>query len=335
MACRPSRRRVLQSTVAAGATLGAPWIVRAAPKHKLRIATLAPVGSTWHKTFTKIARQVRTETDGAIEIKIYAGGTMGDEGAMIRKMRMGQLDGAAVTNVGLGFINKQVLMLQLPLLFKTYEDLDRVRDAMSDKFEALIEKEGFVLDGNWGDVGFAYLFSQTPVRRPSDVKKTKMWVWGSDPMTKQIVAKTGVNPVHLDLPDVLAALQTGLVDAYLNSPYGAIALQWYTKSSYVTDLKLAMMVGGSVLNASSWDALSAEHQDTLRRIVAPANLELRKKVRQANKKAKLALIDRGITAVQAEDFDQWERIGKDVRDALTGSVFDEALVAEMLGHLGR
>ncbi len=325
---------MLKSSAAAAVTFGAPWIVRAAPKHKLRIATLAPVGSTWHKTFTKVAREVRTQTEGAVEIKVYAGGTMGDESAMIRKMRIGQLDGAAVTNVGLGFIDKQVLMLQLPLLFRTYEELDRVRDAMSDEFEARIEKEGFVLDGNWGDVGFAYLFSQTPVRRPDDVKKTKMWVWGSDPMTKQIVDKTGVNPVHLDLPDVLSALQTGLVDAYLNSPYGAIALQWYTKSSYVTDLKLAMMVGGSVLRARSWEALSPEHQDTLRRIVTPANLELRKKVRRANAKAKLALVDRGITVVEPEDFAQWQRIGKDVRDALTGSVFDEALVAKMMDHLG-
>lgn len=319
--------------MAGAATLGAPWIVRAAPKHKLRIATLAPVGSTWHKAFTQVARQVRKETEGAIEIKVYAGGTMGDEPAMIRKMRTGQLDGAAVTNVGLGAIDKQVLMLQLPLLFKSYAELDRVRDAMSDKFEALIEKEGFILDGNWGDVGFAYLFSQTPVRRPSDVEKTKMWVWGSDPMTKQIVDKTGVNPVHLDLPDVLAALQTGLVDAYLNSPYGAIALQWYTKSSYVTDLKLAMMVGGSVINASSWDALADEDQQTIRRIVTAANIKLRKRVRRANAKAKAALVDRGITVVKPEDFAQWQRIGKDVRDALTGSVFDEELVAEMMDHL--
>src|SRR6188768_1388205 len=151
---RPTRRRFIHATAAASAalTFGAPFIARGASK-KLRIATLAPKGSSWAKAFEKTAREVKEKTDGEVEIKIYDGGVMGDEGAMIRKMRHGQLDGAAVTSVGLGKINAQMLMLQLPLLFKDYAQLDYVRAQMSTTFEAMLEAEGFKF-GAWGDVGW-------------------------------------------------------------------------------------------------------------------------------------------------------------------------------------
>jgi TRAP-type C4-dicarboxylate transport system substrate-binding protein len=171
---QPSRRTFIKTTSALGATaaLGFPLIAKGEPKMKIRIGTLAPQNSRWHKAFKSTARQVKKETDGVIDIKIYAGGTMGDEAAMVRKMRTGQLDGAAVTSVGLGDINKQLLMLQLPLLFKNYKQLDRVRDAMSAKFEEMLLDAGFVL-GEWGDVGFVYFFSNFPVKVPSDIKSRR------------------------------------------------------------------------------------------------------------------------------------------------------------------
>ncbi|MCA9652195.1 MAG: TRAP transporter substrate-binding protein DctP [Myxococcales bacterium] len=334
---KPTRRTFVKGTAAATAAIatGFPLIAKAAPLHKLRIATLAPDGSTWHKAFKQVAREVKEKTDGAIEIKIYPGGTMGDEPAMIRKMRTGQLDGAAVTNVGLGEINQQVLMLQLPLLFRNYDELDRVRNAMSTKFEALLLAEGFRMDGNWGDVGFAHLFSNTPIKVPSDAKKTKMWVWNSDAISKEVMKVTGVNATELAVPDVLASLQTGLIDAFMNSPYGAIALQWYTKARYVTDLKLAMTIGGSVMSTSSWDKLSDEHKQILHEVSHAKHKSLLKRIRSDNQAAMKALVDKGIEVVAPEDFPAWKKVADTTRHNLTGSVFDKALVEEMMSLLGR
>ena len=118
---------------------GAPLIARGKAKYTLKIATLAPKGSSWMKSFEAAARELKKTTDGEAVIKLYGGGVMGDEPAMVRKMRTGQLDGAAVTNVGLGDINKQLLMLQLPLLFKRYSDLDRVRNKMAGTFSRLLQ----------------------------------------------------------------------------------------------------------------------------------------------------------------------------------------------------
>jgi TRAP-type transport system periplasmic protein len=333
---KPLRRTFLKGSAVATAAVAAgfPLIARGAAEHTLKIATLAPDGSSWHKAFKQVAREVKEQTDGRIVIKIYAGGVMGDEPAMVRKMRTGQLDGAAVTNVGLGEINAQLLMLQLPLLFRTNDELDRVRGAMSSKFEGLLDASGFRLSG-WGDVGFTYLFSNSPIKKPSDAKSTKMWVWDSDPVSKEVMKVAGINAIPLGVPDVLPSLQTGVIDAFMNSPYGAIALQWYTKAAYITNLKLAVTIGGSVMTTTSWNKLSDADKQILQDIAHAKHGALLKRIRKDNTKAVDALKAKGMEVVEPEDFGAWKKVADTVRANLTGSLFDAALVEEMMGHLGR
>lgn len=331
---KTSRRRFVKTSAAAGTaiTFGVPLLAKAGSEHTLKIATLAPSGSSWHKAFKSVARQIKDETDGAVTVKVYAGGVMGDEKAMVRKIRTGQLDGAAVTSVGLGEVNKQLLMLQLPLLFRNYNELDKVRTAMKPKFDALLEDGGVRMTGH-GDVGFAYLFSNSPIRKPSDAKSTKMWVWEDDPVSKETMKVAGINAVPLGVPDVLSSLQTGVIDAFPNSPYGAIALQWYTKAAYITNLKLSMSIGGSILSTKSWDKLGSNYQQIIHDITEGTHGKLLKRIRRDNKKAVATLKDKGIEVVEPSDFSAWKSMADTVRKNLTGSLFDKALVDEMMGLL--
>ncbi len=301
-------------------------------KHVLKIASLAPKGSSWMKSFEKTNREVRKATNGEVELKIYGGGVMGDEGAMVRKMRTGQLDGAAVTNVGLGDIAPELLVLQLPLQFKTYAELDYVRDQMSPTFEKILEEKGFVLL-HWGDVGFNYVFSNTPVSVPGDIKKTKMWVWDADPISKSVMDVAGVNGVLLGVPDVLPSLQTGVIDAFGNSPYGAVALQWHAKAKYVTNLKLAMVIGGFVISKKSWDAIPAEHQAAIKAIGQKNGKDLLSQIRKDNQNAIQTIQNSKIELVQPKEIKAWLAMSKNVEKKLTGSLFPAALVNEMKKHL--
>ncbi len=331
---RATRRRFIRTAAAASAAtvLGAPYIARGAAK-QLRIATLAPDGSSWHKAFEETSREVYARTNKELELLVFAGGTMGDEPAMVRKMRHGQLDGAAITSVGLGEIDKQLLMLQLPLLFKDEKQLDHVREKMSSTFEGMLEKAGFKL-GAWGDVGFIYLFSNTAIKTPDDIKSTKMWVWDSDPVSKAVMAVAGVNAVELGVPDVLPGLQTGLIDAFTNSPYGAIALQWYSKAAFVTNLKLSVGIGGSVLTQKAWNDLDPAHQQVITDVTQEKYGELVTRIRKDNKKAIKSLKEAGLTVVEPDDFMKWASIAVQARDKLVkDGVLDGALVKTMLGHL--
>lgn len=301
-------------------------------KHVLKIASLAPKGSTWAKSFDKTNRDIQKATNGEVSLKIYAGGVMGDEGAMVRKMRTGQLDGGAVTSVGMGDIETKILVLQLPLMFKNYGELDYVRDKMSPTFKKLLADKGFILL-HWGDVGFNYVFSNTPVSTVGDIKKTKMWVWDADPISKSVMEVAGVNGTLLGVPDVLPSLQTGVIDAYANSPYGAVALQWHTKATHVTNLKLAMTIGGLIISKKSWEKIPEKHRKVILEIAQKNGKKLLKDIRRDNKKAIKTIKGEGIKMVQPKDIKDWLALSKQTRKNLQGKLFPKSLVNEMMGHL--
>jgi len=329
-----TRRRFIRTTAAASAvaTFGAPYIARGAKK-TLRLATLAPDKSSWHVAFEETAREVYRRTNEELEIVIYAGGTMGDEAAMVRKMRHGQLDGGALTSVGLGEIDKQLLAPQIPMLFQDEKQLHYVREKMSSTFEGLLDKGGFKL-GAWGDVGPIYIFSNTPVKTPDDLKSTKPWVWDTDPVSKAVMSVIGVNAVELGVPDVLPSLQTGLIDAFTNSPYGAIALQWYSKATYVTNLKLSFGIGGSVLTTKAWNDLDPAHQQVLTDVTKEKYGELVDKIKKDNKKAIKSLKAAGIQVVEPDDFLRWAAVAVQVREKLVkDGTIDGAIVRQMLEHI--
>jgi TRAP-type C4-dicarboxylate transport system substrate-binding protein len=333
---RTSRRRFIRTTAAASAAVafGAPHIARPQfAKKQLRLATLAPEKSSWYLAFEETAREVLTRTNNELEIILYGGGSLGDESAMVRKMRTGQIDGAAITSVGLGEIDQQLLAPQLPLIFSEEKQLHYVREKMSSTFEGLLEKGGFIL-GAWGDVGPLYIFSNTPVKKPDDLKGTKPWVWNTDPVTKAVMKVVGVQGVELGVPDVLPSLQTGLIDAFMNSPYGAIALQWYSKASYVTNLKVAFGIGGSVLTTKAWNDLDEAHQKVLREVTNEKYGDLVTKIRKDNKKAIKSLKEAGIQVVEPEDFLAWSAVAVQTREKLIADgKLDKKIVDEILEHV--
>ncbi len=298
----------------------------------LKVASLAPKGSSWYKSFSKTKREIKKATNGAVVLKLYGGGVMGDEGAMVRKMRTGQLAGAALTSVGMGEVASEFFMYQLPMTFKNYKEVNYVREKMEPKFKEILDKKGFVLL-HWGDVGFNYLFSNTPIANPSDITKTKMWVWDADPVSKAVMKSAGANAVQLGVPDVLPSLSTGVIDAFGNSPYGAVALQWHTKAKYVTDLKVGFTVGGLILTKKAWEKIPAEHQATIMEISKKNGAKLIKKIKSDNKKAIKTIVGGGVKSVKAENVKEWRRLAGGVEKVMVGKYFSAELLAEMKKHL--
>jgi TRAP-type C4-dicarboxylate transport system substrate-binding protein len=302
------------------------------PKHVLKIATLAPKNSSWMNSFERTNREIRKATNGEVVMKIYAGGVMGDESAMVRKMRTGQLDGGAVTSVGMGDIAPELLVLQLPLTFRNYKELDYVRDQMTETFRKLLADKGFVLL-HWGDVGFNYVFSNSPIAAPADFKKVKPWVWDADPVSKALMEVSGVNATPLGVPDVLPSLSTGVIDTFSNSPYGAVALQWHTEATHVTNLRLAVVIGGLIVSKKSWEQLPKEHQEAIRKIANKNGKALLKQIRKDNKNAIKTIQSAGIKMVKPTDMKNWMEMSEKTKKALTGKLFSKALVDEMEKHL--
>ena len=259
---------------------------------EIKIATLAPEGSPWIKTFQTIDAEVREKTDNQIGIKVYPGGVLGDEKDMLRKMHIGQIHGAALTSAGLSAIYGELDVFQIPFLFESHHEVDYVIDEMDAFFQKGFEENGYILLG-WSEGGFVRLMSTAPVATMDDLRKLKVWTWEDSPMTKVIFDQASVSAIPLSVPDVLVGLQTGLVDVVYAPPSGAILLQWFTKTKYITDVKLIYLVGGLVMQKKMFNKLSPEHQKILLETCRHRMNELKTIIRKENQEPLQVMIKHG------------------------------------------
>src|SRR4051812_10667778 len=190
------------------------FVVGARPAHAepvvLRMATLAPEGSSWLRLFHEWQKAVEARTEGRVKVRVYAGGVQGDERDVIRKVKLGQLAGGAVTTIGMTAIDPEVRAVEVA---RTYEELDALRARLAPLLKKRVEDRGFIVLG-WGDVGPVYFFSQRPVKTLADMQATRPWLWSDDPISKKLFDALQLRGNAMGVPDVLPALSTGAVDAF-------------------------------------------------------------------------------------------------------------------------
>ncbi|MDB4966789.1 MAG: hypothetical protein JWN44_2478 [Myxococcales bacterium] len=290
--------RVAKPALAVAVALFAVSIARADEPRTLKLATLAPEGTLWMNLFHEFDRAVQERTNGAVRIKFYSGGASGDERDMVRKMRLGQLGGAAVTSIGLGLIQPEVRVLEVPLLMQSWEELDYVRAQLDRELRKKFEDKGYVLL-NWGDVGPIHLFSNIPVRSRADLDKTKMWEWADDPISRALFAKLKLRGVPLGAPDVLPSLSTGMIDAAFGTPLAVLALQWHTKLHDMTALHFGYALGATVVTKKEMDKLTPEQQRIVLEEARVLEKKLLAQVRGENDRAVATLKKGGLTIIEA------------------------------------
>lgn len=296
----------------------------------LSFATLAPPGSTWMRVYDSWTREVRRRSNQSLTLRFYAGGVQGDESEVIRKIRNGRLDGAGVTAVGLGQIYRPALVFQMPGILRSYEQLDRARDAMQADMDTGFGGAGFRLIG-WADVGQARLFSTAPVRVPADLASRKPFAWRDDSVLPTLYQTIRSNPVRLQLPEVLGALQTNRIDTVITPPVPCVQLQWCSRLTHMMDTPLSIVLGGTVMSKAKWDALTPEQQTILRETGAQFHALARRNLRNDERTALGTIASRGITAVAITPAQrtEWENLGTRVRQQLTGQIADAALIARV------
>lgn len=280
----------------------------------LKVATLAPDGSSWIAALRDIDTEVREETGGAVGLKIYPGGVQGGEGAMIRKMRVGQLHGGGFAGTGLSQMFADVLALETPFTFHNYDEVDYVLEQMEDYYRRGFAERGYAFMG-WTDIGFVYLFSKRPIHGREEMKGMKVWRMQEDPVTGLIFERVGVNSVPLSIPDVLLGLQTNLVEVVYTSPAAAIVLQWFTRVKYITDLPIAYALGAFLLDQRAMDSLTDDQQRALH---DAARRHLKRQMeasRTDNRKALQVMADQGLELVSPPE-DEIENFQILVRQAL-------------------
>ncbi|GAA0708785.1 TRAP transporter substrate-binding protein DctP [Dokdonella soli] len=310
----------------------------------IKIATVAPDGTAWMRELRAAAEGVKKRTDGRVEIKYCPGGVMGDDATVLRKIKIGQLQGGAFTGGSFSLFAKDAQIYSLPFMFRSQEEIDQVRAKLDPLLKQSIAQAGWESLGISGS-GFAYLMSTHAIRSRDDLRAAKVWVPLGDPVDELAFKAAGVTPIPLALADVYTSLQTGLIDTAANTPSGAIAFQWHTKIKHFVDVPLTYVVGIVVVEKKIYDGIDAEDRRALSEELTAASARLDKLSRDDNAGAREALERQGITVFTpgADDRKAWEAVGTEAyRQVVANNLLTpplrkalEAALAEVRGKAAR
>lgn len=300
----------------------------------IKMATLAPRGSPWHEILKDMGAEWKEASNGRIILKIYPGGVAGDESDMVRKIRIGQIHAAAITNAGLSKIATEVTVLTIPMAVDTWEGLDRVRTEMAPRLESLLEEKGFIVL-HWGDAGWVRFF--VPVSTPSvnTVRdKSKLFVWSGDDRTVEIWQAAGFRAVPLAATDILPGLQTGMINAFNTTPIMALASQWFPFTESMIDMPWAPLIGATVISKKMWQKIPDEYRRQLKKIAEKTGLRMQTEIRQMEKDAIVEMQKRGLNVITptSEQIAEWRAVMESVYPKIRGHIvpadwFDDAMKA--------
>jgi len=327
------RRKVLISAAAFIGVLGCPSrgsAQQGAPV-RIRLGTLAPQGTSYHRILQEMGERWRVATNGQVQLTVYAG-TMGSEMELVRRMRLGQLQAAALSGVGMTEIDPAVSALQeMPMVFRTLEEYEYVRARLEPVLAARLAERGFVALF-WGDAGWVRFFTRRPAVRPDDFRSLKIFVTAGDNEQFDLMRSSGFSPVFLDWSDALTALQTGMVDVVPTIPYFALSMQFHTVAANMLEVNWMPLLAATIVSKRTWDGLPAEAQAALRTAAVEAGRQFQARGRAESDEAVAAMRRRGLTVVplppaaEAEWRTLSERLYPQIRGRMVpADMFDEVL----------
>lgn len=247
----------------------------AAQTAPLKMATIAPKGSIYHRALQEMGEAYRRSSGPQARVIVYPDSIQGTEADTVRRMRVGQLDASMLTVVGLTEIDPSVAALQyMPLMFRSWEELDYVREKLRPELEAKLAAKGFVVL-IWGEGGWVQFFTKDPVTRPEEFKKGKIFAWSGDVIQASVMKSSGYQPVPIPLADLLPAIETGMVDIVPVAPLWALVGQFDRTLRYMVRINWVPIVGATVMRKQTFDALKPEARAALLAASRKAELELR------------------------------------------------------------
>ncbi len=290
----------------------------------LKIATLSPEGSNWMRKMREGAQKVAQATDNRVRFKFYTGGVMGNDMAVLRKIRVGQLQGGAFPGGTLEGYSRDVQIYGLPMMFRSFEEVDYVRQHLDATIIQGLAEKGFVTFG-LADGGFAYVMSSQPVDSIDALRRLKAWIPANNKMISEAMKGFGIHPISLPIADVRTGLQTGLIDTVAISPVGAIVLQWHTQVKYLTKLPLVYLYGILAVERRAFDRVAPADQEMVHQILGQVWREMDAMNRRDNVKALETLRTQGIRFIEpsAEARAEWYTLAEEIN----GQIIDAGHVS--------
>ena len=293
----------------------------------IKLGTLAPNGSTWHTLLKEMGQKWEQASGGKVKLRIYPGGVLGNEGDMVKKMRIGQLQAAALTTIGLHDIAPDAQAVDVPMMVDSWPTLDYVMARMAPKLERIIEGKGYVVLG-WSEVGFVRFFSTKKFASLAEMQGAKMFCWEGDPASAEAWRVGGFHPVVMSSTDIVPGLQTGLIDTVAMAPLYAYSSRMFEKAKYMLDLPWAVLTGATVVRKDEWDKVPADIKPKLIEISREYAKKIALEVRRMDNEAMENMVKQGLVSVKPTDPQDFAKAAQKAYSVIRGKVvpaetFDE------------
>ena len=305
---------------------------RAADTTRIKLATLAPTGSSFYKSLQNLREAWKKASNGSVDLIIYGDGKLGGETDTVGLMGVNSVQAAMLTAVGLGEIEAGVEGLQsIPMGFRDLEAVDYVGQKLQPMLEEKLLKKGFVVLF-WTDAGWVRFFTKKPVSTPDDLRKLKLFAWAGNPNTLEIYKSAGFNPVPLETADIVPGLQTGLIEAVPLPPGFALATQIDSRAPYMLEVNWGALVGALVIRKQTWDKIPEATRVELLKAATAAGAEIKAASRKEGVEAVKAMEKRGlkVTQVTPQVVEEWHQAAEKVWGQIRGKIvpadiYDQAL----------
>ena len=302
---------------------------------QLKIGSLVPKNSLYHRQLMEVGEAWKKSQTGTPRFNVFTDGSQGGEAEMVRRMRIGQLQASLLSVVGLRDIEPSIAALQnLPLAFRSWEELDYVREKMRSGMEKKFLEKGYVVLA-WGDAGWVRFFSKQAAFSPDDFKKMKFFAWGAEAEQQEIMKSLGYTPVPLEPTDILPSIQTGMINVVPSTPYFALASQIYSTAPHMLEINWAPIVGAFVITKKSWDEMSPETQKVLRAASDTAGSVIRAQARKEVEEAVDAMKKRGlqVNKPNPEQLKEWRALSESLYPRIRGKMVPAETFDEVFAHL--
>jgi len=267
---------------------------------RIRIGTVAPRKSLWHETLLYLRQDWLKISNGELDISILAGGVLGDETELVQKVRAGSIQAAGLSSVGLARIDDSIACLQIPMMFRSYEELDYVREHIALRLEQKLEEKGFKLL-HWADAGWVHTFTKKPASIPGELQRMKLFTAAGDPETEKLYRELGFHVVPLSQMDMIPSLQTGMVDAVNIPPLYALTNEFYRQAPYMIGVKWTPLVAGTVIDLKVWQELPEKYRPQMLEAARKAGDKLRSEIRQMGEDSIGEMQKRGLNVVKLDE----------------------------------
>ena len=280
------------------------------PALTVKIGTLVPEGSPWVDALRRVAAEWDRLSQGKVTLKIYAGGIVGEEADMVRKLRIGQLQGAALTQLGMGLLDPSILAISVPFMIRDEQELDYVLERSRSYYAGSFESKGYRLPV-LAKAGWVHFFARRALTTPAELQRLKLAVPEGDAEFVDIWRRMGFNAFSLPISDLLTGLQTGMADALYAPLLAAASFQWFGAARFMPSLTVAPVIGGIILSERALEEIPQSLRQALLEPLASLEGRMNAEMEGLERDALAAMQRHGLVVVpvppQAEAL--WRQLG--------------------------